>query len=706
MLYKNQILEHKPSGHRWRVLQLDETGEGVWLFNIEERLAVPEWKAINEVKDVNTFAEVERPLHPSKIKFSKASKARREQAHSWIAPLIATSEIYEPSKRSAMVLARADEVDCSPQTLYNYLRAWWRNGQNVQALTSQFHRCGNIAGKTGKRGRPCKFGTPTYQLTSADLSIIEKTVKDVFLKSRLATLEGSFQTMLETHYGYIDGEGRLIIKLLGERPSLGQFRYHAKKHLPVELLLRSKKGDATFELEDRPVLGSLRHATFTVADVYEIDSTVADVLLVHENDRSKIIGKPALYMVRDRKSNLVVGFYVGLEGSCWIAAMQAILSISEDKKSLCQRHGVAYIAADWPAHGVMPKEFLGDRGSEMLGNDSDSIADGLELTITNLPTRRADWKPHVECGFKQAHKDMRGEIPGYTPPEDSGKRQKEDYSKDASLTLKEFRKVVLEHIIKHNNSPIRNYKLAPQYVLEGMQPTPINIWNAEIRDRAGLPTVYHEAEVRLALLPRAKAVVTREGIQLGDCFYSAPEAMDKGWFVVAGRGRFEVDVSYDLRLVDTIYVHDESHPEQYFEAHLLDKCSHFRGLSHREVEALGFLAKQIRHHGEELYRQRKADFHQNIAPTVSAAKAATKAASKGVSRSARKKDTRPARDDARRLERQEAFAQTSPSSSPASQATVIAIPTNPNNASAASTPAGTQSKSRQDKYKELMNGRT
>lgn len=707
MLFRNQVLEHKTSGSRWRVLDMDTTGEGVWLFNLNDRLALPTWTDLQDVGNPNLFIEVARPEHTTKLKISSAAKKRRERAHTSILPLISSPDIYQASTRSAMVQARALELNCSPQTIYTYLRTWWRHGQNIQALTGLFHKCGNVEGDTAGRGRPSKYGTPIYQLTETDHATIKQTLLTVFLKEELMTLEDSFQKMLEVHYSYIDGEGRLILKLQGERPSIGQFRYQARKHLPLEQLLRARKGDSVFELEDRAVLGSLRHATYTIADVYEIDSTVADVVLVHEHDRSQIVGKPSLYMVRDRKSNLVVGFYAGFEESSWTAARQAILSISEDKKTLCQRYGVAYNPNDWPAHRVMPKEFVADRGSDMLSRESDKVAEGLEMTITNLPKRRADWKPHVECGFKQAQRAMRSTIPGYVPPENFGKRQSKDYGSEAAITLSQFRKTILEYIIKHNNSPMPGYELAPQYVLAGMQPIPLNIWHAEIRDRAGLLNAYPEEQVRLALLPQTPVVVTREGIRLGECFYSAPEALERGWFVAAGHGRFEVQASYDLRLVDTILIHDPNHPDQYFEAQLLDKCSHFRGLSHREVEALGFLASKIRHHGEDITRQRTSDFHQNIAPTVSAAKAEAKAASKGKSRSGKKADTRAAREDARRQERQEAFGPILPKAQAIPLAPVLSLATaSTQEASTAPVPSNTQSKSRQEKYKELMNGRS
>lgn len=703
MIGKNHVLEHKPTGSRWRVLDMDMSSNNVWLFNLDDTKAVPKKTSAHRVQDPDEFIEIERPRCVAKLNHSKAAKQRRDKAYALITPLITTMDIYDPAIRSAMVLARAEELKCSPQTIYKHLRAWWRNGQNLQALTPQFHRSGNVAGTTGGRGRPSKYGTPTYQTTPADLALIQDIVKSNYLTRVLVTLEDTYQTLLEKHYSYVDAECRLILKLPGERPSLAQFRRHARKQLPTELVIRSRKGDTEFELNHRAVLGSLRHATFTVGDVYEIDSTVVDFFLVHHDNRAKIIGKPCLYMIRDRKSNLIIGFYVGLEEASWLAALQAILSIAEDKRTLCNRYGVSYSPEDWPAHGVMPKEFLGDRGPEMLGNESTKIADGLDLIITNLPKGRGDWKPHVECGFKQTQRALRGVIPGYVPPEDFGKRQRRDYSQDAQHTLSEFRKIILEIIIKHNKSPMPSYPLAPQYVLQGMQPTPTNIWNTEIQDRAGLLSTYTEEEVRLALLPKTEVAVTREGIQLGECFYGAQEAIDYGWFVAAGHSRFTVQASYDLRLVDTIYIHDEGNPNLYFKAHLLDKCSHFRGLSHREVEALGFLKRQLNHQGEQLTRQLKAEFHQNVAATVSQGRSEMKKATAGKSRSARKKDTKVARQDALRRERTESVRSSASTIEPSAK--VIPMPTGRPDSTSVDAAPPSPSNSRQQKYMDLLHGR-
>lgn len=710
-MFLNQILQHGPSGKRVRILDLDVATDTVWLIDISSAKGLPAAYPTSEVRDAITdsiFAPVENgPPAPLRSP-SAAATTRRDKAYAAIEPLVKTRDIYDPAMRSALVQARAAALRCSPQTLYKHLRNWWQGGQSRNSLIPRFHAIGSQAGHTGNRGRPPIFSDrPIYQIGKADQALMSQMLQQYYLQSEVVTLVATYQRLLEHHYSYIDSEGMRCLRAPGEYPSEAQFRNFVKKHLPKELSIRARKGNEHFELNHRPKLGSLRHQTYTVGDVYEIDATIADVFLVHPENRSLIIGKPVLYIVKDRKSGLVVGFYIGLENPSWLAAMHAIKSIAEDKAALCQRHGLPYDPADWPAQGVLPKTLVGDRGSDMLSDASTQLADGLEVTMQNLPTRRADWKPHVECGFKQLQRSMADCVPAYEPPENFGKRQKRDYSQDAALTLHEFTGIVLAAIIRTNRQPMLGYDLAPRYVLEGMSPTPINIWNAEVRDRAGLLSRFTEEELRFALLPRAKATVSRDGIRFGDCYYSAPEALAKGWFVASGRGSFEVSVSYDRRLVDAIYVHDDRCPDGYFIASLLDKCSHYRGMSFAEVECYTHLSKIQRQLDIHTKRQLQSDFHGHVDPTVSQARALTQVAATGKSRAKRKKDTVVARADAMSLQRQsearlnENEAQLAPAAS--GQTSALTASTL---ASAPPVARRTNAtKSRLQKYEELLNGR-
>lgn len=704
MYYLNQVFEQRSTGKRIRIL--GEADSRVWCFNICEAKGLPFAIESEDLKAAITAGELVeiKGAAATVVKASSvAASKRRDHAYECIAPLVATPDIFMRASRSARVKARAKELACSEQTIYAYLRAWWRGGQNKNALLPNFKNSGNKGGETARRGRPPKYSdAPIYQVTAQDHAHFEQVLRKIFLKDEKTTLDATYQRLLENFYSYIDAEGRRQFNPLGEYPSITQFRYYTHKHLPKEALIRAKKGDAHFELNHRAKLGSLRAETYTVGEVYEIDATIADTFLVHADDRSKIIGKPTLYMTRDRKSNLVTGFYVGLESPSWPAAMHAIKNICEDKAALCARYNVPYDPNDWPADGILPKTLVCDRGAEMLYNSSTQLADNLNVIVLNNPARRADWKPHVECGFKQIQHSLANSLPGYTPPENFGKRQVKDYSAESALTLAEFSRLILLEIIRSNRAAMDGYVLPNAYVLNEMQATPINIWHAEVRDRAGLLRKYSEEEVRFALLPQAKASVSRDGIRVGSCYYSAPEAVAKGWFVAAGRGEFKVDISFDRRLVDEIYIHDDRDSGKFFVAKLLDKCAHQRGKSFSEIEALDHARKRIAAEGEHLNRQLKSDLHAATDPMIVNAVATAKGVSKGKSRSARKKDTVAARTDARKQERQESARLTTKPDTNAKAARVIPMPSAPPGPTSAEP---TKPKNAlQQKYQEMLDG--
>jgi len=708
VLYLNDLIDHLESRNRFRIVHLDYANNDVWLFNLTGANCVPRLYPLDTVEAALVSREMSLVTNsgPAPIpKPSPAATAARDAAFSKIKPLTETSDILIPEKRNSLINGRARELGCSARTLIRLLRQWWAGGQTKDALLPRFHARGGTAGTTGNRGRPPIYEERgIYQMQAADKVHIEEILKARYLKSEAITLAACHLEMLIAEYWYVDSEGVERLKLDGDAPSIQQFRRVAKQLFPAEAVLRARKGDAEYELNHRAKLGSLQVETYTVGDCYEIDSTIADVFLVSSKNRGAIIGKPTLYLVVDRKSWLMVGFYIGLENSSWSAAMQAILSISEDKEALCQRHGIRYDPADWPAHMVFPKTFVADRGPEMQGESSAQIADGLNVTILNLPSKRADRKPHVECGFKLIHQPIRSEVPGYEPPANVAKRQGKHYERDACLTLEEFTKIILASIIRFNRIPRDGYVLSAEQVLDGFQPNPVDIWNAEIRRRAGALSRYSEERVRFSLLPKDEASVTRDGICLNDCYYSCPEAQARGWFDIAARSAFKVAVSYDKRLVDNIYIHDDRNPGGFFTATLLDKCADYRGLSVTEVAAIEFRREQIRKKGVPTTRQETFELHKVVKPMATTALGETRVASKGKSRSARKKDIVEDRAEELRSERQRK--PLIPSVTPRAQpAEVIPLHTGRPAMSDGSSPAlPDKSALRLQKYEEMLNG--
>ncbi|QZA82265.1 Mu transposase C-terminal domain-containing protein [Deefgea piscis] len=656
MLFQNQILEIIKLKKRFRVLYINSPENLVWLYSLSDPLAIPQ--AFSEESIEQALANGDITNHDvdgilTLRSLSETALLRRKKAYEWIEPLIKSPLILQAEFRSKMVIERASELNCSNQTLYKYLRSWWSGGQTVNALGAAFHRCGSQKGNTVRRGRPTKFNlNDIYQLSDKDFKCIKNIIESVYLKNKNCSIDAAHTQLLNRYYSYLNENGQRCHLAPGECPSINQFRYYLKKNYCHEEQIRRRHGDAVFELEHRGKLGSLREETYTVGEVYEVDATIADVYLVHSSNRAKIIGKPTVYMICDRKSNLIVGFYVGIESPCWSAAMHAFKSISEDKEKLCQRYGVHYDARDWPADKIFPQSIFADRGSEMLGKNSSNFAEELKIKVTNLPARRADKKPYIESGFKKLLRPNANSVPGYSPPENFGKRQISDPAQDAALTLHEFTTLVIEHIIKSNKTPLTNSPLSPEYVLNDILPTPINIWNLEVRDRAGQLTRFSENQVLFALLEKEVVSVTPEGIKKGKCYYSSPEAEARGWFSLARNGISKVTISFDKRLADKIYVHDIKSENGYFIASLLDKCDKYRGLSFEEVKVIEDEINLAAHISKPIKKQLAGDFLSNTEDMIKNAIAETKKATKGLNRKSRKKDTVEARKDERHTQRQ------------------------------------------------------
>ncbi len=700
MLCLNDVIQIGDSPmRRYRLVHINFRDNIAWLYPLFGSNALPLFASVSDLErqEHQVVAGVDPAMH---IKASLSAVRDRDAAFERIKPLVESPSIFYPSDRNALINARAAELVCSPRTILRALRAYWAGGQTRNALLPKYHKRGLTEGRTSNRGRPPKYEKrPIFQVCDKDNVIFKEAIDTKYLKCKTATLSGTYDDMVRESYSVIDSEGVIQPKAPGEFPSIEQFRRFFKRHFSMQTVIRKRKGDAEFELNHAAKLGDAELSTYTVGDNYEIDATIADVLLVFRHDRSLIVGKPTLYLIVDSKTWLIVGFYVGLEHASWHAALHAIVSIAEDKEQLCARYGVPYRPDDWPAHGVLPKEFTADRG-ELFSKESSRLADSLEVTVRNLPAKMAKRKPHVECGFKLIQRPMAEHIPGYVPPENFGKRQRKHHDKDACLTVDEFTGIILRSIIRFNTTPRDDYPLTPEQTLIGLIPTPCNLYNHEVRARAGALPRFSPQYIRNALLPRDEATVSREGIRLGDCYYSCNEAVQRGWFERAARGVFKVTVSYDRRLVDEILIHDDSNPGKSFVATLLEKSAHYRGMSFQEIVAIVFERNRIRQDGRHIALSRRIQYRAAVDPMTKEALAETRRVSKGKSRTSRKKSIVEQRAADLSHERQEK-ALLSPLHMKTATGNIVHLP-----APKTSPTAGpAKSEQRNSRLMELLNGR-
>ncbi|WP_295751547.1 Mu transposase C-terminal domain-containing protein [Undibacterium sp.] len=647
MFYRNDIISL--AGNHFRILSINSNHGNAWLINTEASTPVPEEHFIETLlheKKKGALQVIQDKLALSDMRTTPTALKRSQIAWSCIGALVTNKDIFEPRLRSTLIKTRAKEFRCSEQTIYKYLRQYWIQGQTQTALLGKFHHCG----KNSKRSEIFRGRTPKileykgFALSKQDIKNIENSGRKYFLKNEVTTAAAAYQRLLEDHYSFLDGNGERCINPLGEKPTIRQYYYALKNLFPLEERIRKRKGDKDFERDHRATLGSMQLDCNGIGHIYEIDATIADVFLVSNKDRSRIIGKPTLYLIYDRRSRLVVGQYVGLEAPSWPTAAQAILSIFEDKVAMCHKYGIKYDQADWPAHGLMPEQFLADRG-EMLSANSSLLCSGLQVTVTNAPALRPDRKGTVECGFKLIQGSMADSVPGYEPPENVRKRRGKRYDKDACLTLNEFISITLRDIIMHNRLAMDNYQLPVEAISKGIRAIPREIWAYEAPLRSGSLSRFPENFVRFSLLPKENAVVTTDGIYFKGCFYTCAEAIRDGWFVRAGQGRYKVAVSYDRRLVDDIYIHDSSNRTNFIKATLLEKSAkNYQGLSFAEVSVFLKLESTANQNNIQVRQQEHSDFHAHIDPITKQAHAEMLKQTRKKSRSARKADTKADRD--------------------------------------------------------------
>jgi putative transposase len=671
MLFRNDIFSL--DSRRFRLLHLDENSSQAWAIDIDDEKAWPVSRLWSELKNLAPWSPTDASATPA-LKTIAATPAMlrvRDEALTRLGNIVnAVPAIFDPEQRGRLVREQAEKVGCTKASLYKYLRQWWLRGQSPAALLGNFSRCGGAKGLTARRGNSRKGKVLIYQVTGQDLAYFSHAAK-AYLKDERLGMSDVFQTMLEERYTTLDGNGDAFIKPSGERPTYRQFSHWLRTTFSTEQRLR-RKGDKDFARQHRAKLSTVLADCLGVGHYYEADASIADCYLVATEDVREIISKPTIYIIIDRKSRLIVGWYVGLENASWVCAMLAILSIAQDKQELCQRYGVRYDPEDWPAHRVFPKQFLADRG-ELFTHASTQLASDLDCIVTNVPSKRPDWKAVVECGFKQTRQTLaNSSIPGYDPPENATRRQGKHYEKDACLTLAEFTTIILSAIIAHNRKLMGGYDLSLKEIGDRVEPSPIALWNHGVVTRAGLLPRYEEHNVRLALLPRIAGTVSDMGLKVQDCYYTCPELVERGWFVEGRVKRFEVAVSYDTRAVETVWVHNRDKPGEVFECTLNDHSAKYRsrGLSFAEVKALKTIEDAMRPSVEQSVRQTQADLHRVTNAIVKNAKQRLAKAGK-VSRSARKADTKAARAEELKSERLNTAARTATQKT---SAKVISLP--------------------------------
>jgi hypothetical protein len=680
-MLERRALIKTPAGAVYRLLDAfpDRAEPVAYLFSMEDEKALPRSMPLSELVDGLRNGEYIRvggstPVVVRAVSSPNDKKEDDSPAYllfKWrcdlIRPLISNPLIYERKHRGRLVAERAKEATAfvkerarrsgiqdaeakatsvSEQTVMTCLRLYWRGGMTFDALMPEFDKCGTAKTPSNTpqaaRGRkPARY--KTFQWNDDLKKKVVRTLKAVLRKSPRATNKLLYRRVLSRHFSTAtlveeNGKQKTIIKQLakGERPSRTQLYYLIDQAFSLEERLRQKLGDDNFENNVDPKTGSAREYAQFAGNIYEIDATKVDCWIVDDDDPQTVIGKATLYLVIDVFTRLIVGFHLTLDSPSWAGAMEALMTLVEDKRKLCERWDMEYREADWPAHGVVPAFIRSDRGAEFTSYAREVLTDALGLHYINVPARKSPTRGTVECGHKLVHIPIRENVGGHTPPEEFGKRQISDHRDEASRTLKSLGTEIGAGVLLNNRRVHTRVDLPAAQVWAKEQAIPIRMWELSTQS-VGLHSTHEETFMRFKCLPSDDMSVTPRGVFYKGLLYIPEPSLKQQWLLPATKGFYNVRATFDRRSVATIYVHDKKDPTKWTTMHLSPELAKHHGRSWAQFELLKVakltLADLAEEHNLQLELQNDHEAEERERASQAAAQKAIRAA-KSKSRTA------------------------------------------------------------------------
>lgn len=683
MLFKNTLIEWlsespESAPRVERILCVDAAQGVVATIEVFDKSALPVLRGYEEIRSA-LATQVARTLEAdpyasllrAESEIPEKHRERRDRAWRLIEGIVSEGiRAFDKSVRGRLVARAAVNSGSAKKVIYGYLRRYWQGGQVKNALLPGFDRCGGQGKRRlGKDKSETKLGRRSHlsramggrpsgiRITKEIERLFERGIRRFYETLEKKNLADAFQQTLEAffHTGFKIEAGVPVPVMppAGDLPTFKQFRYwYHNIYRDVVREKKAREGERGFNLRSRAITGDSTQMAFGPGSIFQIDATIADVYLVSAFDRSRIIGRPVVYIVIDVFSRLIVGLAVTLEGPSWLGAMLALDNVVADKVAFCAEYGITIREEQWPCRHL-PEAIFADRG-EFEGYNADTLVNALGIRVHNTPPYRADEKGIVERSFGSANETTIHFVPGAVIK--ARERGERDYRLDAVLTLDEFRALMIAHVLDHNaNRYLSSYRKDEFMIAGHVERYPLDLWNWGVRNRSGHLAPKPRDIVRLNLLPHKQVSVTAQGIRFErDLYYTCDLAVREGWFERArDRGSWKVSAAYDPRSMSAIYLPLAGGRELEM-CHLTPAAQAFKSRDWHEAMDYFSLETQAAELARSRQYQSRAALHAHQNQIVSEAKRQTETArilAGPQSKRARVKDIRSNRLQEREAER-------------------------------------------------------
>lgn len=455
--YKGELfpIVKRPTDAFEVLLRNTKRGENFRALISEVKLPIGEENKVDEPRPIESLTEKE--------------KKQSEERFEIIKPLLA-----DRGNKQA-VLDTAAKTGKSKSTLYEWI--------------NKYDSYGSIVGLIDKEGRGQKgvsrMPEKLYKLVIevVDYGITEgKTFRDMYMKLWDLCEEQGFKT-----------------------PHENTFRYHLKQY-DAQKRMAAQKGKRTAKQHYEGVATGM-HESIAPLHWVEIDHTIADVMLVDDDDKRKTLGRPWVTFIIDVFSRMIIGFYVSFDSPGAFGTGKAIVHAMLPKDKWLS--GYDLNPQLWPCWGVM-KNIRCDNAREFKGNMLIEASKVYGMNFEFRAPKNPKSGTYIERfmgTFGMWLKDLSGATAVSKELRSHGKPEK-----TAALTLEDFKKwLTIAVAIYHNDYH------------SGIGMSPLEKWNDGLYNKAtgiGLPGVIQdEPRMRLDFLPFVKRTVQRTGVKINKIFY-------------------------------------------------------------------------------------------------------------------------------------------------------------------------------------------
>ncbi|MBE1162997.1 Mu transposase C-terminal domain-containing protein [Dyella acidiphila] len=236
-------------------------------------------------------------------------------------------------------------------------------------------------------------------------------------------------------------------------------------------------------------------------ETVQIDHTLADAILVSEDDRTVAIGRPWVTLAIDVASRMVVGVYVSFEAPSAISVAMCLVNALLPKEAFLASLG---LQGQWPVFGVMETIHM-DNGRDFHSEALQRGCSQLGIDIQYRPVG----SPHYGGIIERLIGTFMGKcrlLPGATQS-NVVKRADYDSESNAALTLREFVTFLVNEIVSVYHAKVhRTLEMAP-----------LQKWKAlekEVSVSEALPAGWEHWMLPTTFYPYEMRLIRRTGIQM------------------------------------------------------------------------------------------------------------------------------------------------------------------------------------------------